>query len=110
MTKKTQREYVLQYLQDVGSITSGQAMDQLGCYRLASRICELRQAGHNIEDEWVEQINRYGVKVKFKRYYLAEPEPELPMHPQDRAMKDAIREAQNADDYEREQRILTFYD
>jgi hypothetical protein len=70
MPKTTQRERVLRYLQEVGPITSGKAMDELGCFRLASRISELRQAEHPIKDRWIKRTNRWGDPVQFKEYFL----------------------------------------
>lgn len=74
--KINQREQVLRYLQDEGSITTLDAFRELGIVRLASRICELRQSGLEITDEWEHRPNRYGDVVKFKRYRIARPEPE----------------------------------
>ena len=64
------REKVLQYILDFGSITTFQAFTDLGCTRLSEYIRQLRQT-HQIDDEWIETTNRYGEKVRFKKYYLA---------------------------------------
>lgn len=45
MKKKTQCERILDYISDFGSITSFEAMRDLGCMRLASRICDLKRQG-----------------------------------------------------------------
>jgi hypothetical protein len=74
MGKTTQRERVQRYLEEIGPITSGKAMDELGCFRLASRISELRQSGQPIQDRWVKRTNRWGDPVQFKEYYLERPE------------------------------------
>lgn len=44
---------VLHYLQQHGSITPMQALNELGCYRLGARIWELRDAGYPIDTETV---------------------------------------------------------
>lgn len=64
------REKVLQYIKDFGSITTFQAFTDLGCTRLSEYIRQLRQT-HHIDDEWVETTNRYGEKVRYKKYFLS---------------------------------------
>lgn len=61
---------VLQYILDFGSITSLQAFKDLGYTRLSAGIFELRKKGYKILDTWEHTTNRYGDKVKFKKYYL----------------------------------------
>ena len=67
-----QTERILKYINDFGSITSLQAMQDLGVMRLASRITDLKQAGYEIDSEYVHSKNRYGEPMKYKRYYLKE--------------------------------------
>lgn len=61
---------VFQYIQDFGSITTYQAFTDLGCTRLSEYIRQLRLT-YQIDDEWVETTNRYGEKVRYKKYYLS---------------------------------------
>lgn len=61
---------VFQYINDFGSITTYQAFTDLGCTRLSEYIRQLRQT-YQIDDEWLETTNRYGEKVRFKKYYLS---------------------------------------
>lgn len=61
---------VLNYLKDFGSITTYQAFTDLGCTRLSEYIRQLRLT-YQIDDEWVETTNRYGEKVRYKKYYLS---------------------------------------
>ncbi len=68
--KVTQCERVLRHLNDYGSITSAQAMEEYGIYRLASRVSDLRKLGFPIEREMVKGKNRYGEKVSFAKYSL----------------------------------------
>ena len=65
-----QTERILKYINDFGSITSLQAMQDLGVMRLASRITDLKQAGYEIDSEFVHSKNRYGEPMKYKRYYM----------------------------------------
>lgn len=65
----TQNETILQHLKR-RPITAAEAIDKYGVYRLASRICELRNRGNDISSEWVDGINRQGEPVKFKLYRL----------------------------------------
>jgi hypothetical protein len=57
-------------MKDFGSITSAQAMEDLGCYRLASRISELRSEGYMIRKTTATARNRYGEKTHFAKYEL----------------------------------------
>ena len=65
-----QTERILKYINDFGGITSLQAMQDLGVMRLASRITDLKQAGYEIDSEYVHSKNRYGEPMKYKRYYM----------------------------------------
>jgi hypothetical protein len=65
------RERVLKYLKDFGSITTYNAFIDLGCTRLSEYIRQLRLE-FNIEDEWINTVNRYGEKIKYKRYWIKE--------------------------------------
>lgn len=65
------RNRVLKYMQDFDSITTYNAFIDLGCTRLAEYIRQLKKE-YTIKDEWIYTINRYGEKVKYKRYWLEE--------------------------------------
>ena len=52
-----------------GPLTPLQAMQELGCIRLAARVHELRQAGVEVKDRWLEVPSRHGV-VRVKQYRL----------------------------------------
>ena len=60
-------------MQDFGSITTFNAFVDLGCTRLSEYIRQLRK-DYVIRDEWLESINRYNEKVRFKRYWIEEVE------------------------------------
>ena len=66
----TQEQMVLKYMQDFGSITPMEALNDLGVYRLASRISDLRSKGYKIETENIYFENRYGKKSHYAKYVL----------------------------------------
>lgn len=70
--KETQCQRILKYIEDFGSITSLQAMQDLGCMRLASRINDLKKMGLPIKKRTASANNRYGEKVYFAEYYIEE--------------------------------------
>ena len=67
----TQCEQVIRHMEDCGSISSLEAMQEYGIMRLASRINDLRKAGYPIRREMVTRMNRYGETVTFARYSIA---------------------------------------
>lgn len=70
--KSTQCEKVLAYMRQFGSITQFDALHDIGCMRLASRISDLRQQGIPIGRRIKTGKNRYGDSVSFAEYYLEE--------------------------------------
>ncbi len=70
MKKKTQCERILDYISDFGSITSLEAMRDLGCMRLASRICDLKHQGYSFITKSEKGKNRYGEETNYFRYFL----------------------------------------
>lgn len=46
---ENQEQQVLYHLRKIGPITAIDALRQYGCFRLAARIKNLRDAGHHIE-------------------------------------------------------------
>lgn len=71
-SKQTQNERVMKYMHDFGSISSFEAMRDLGVMRLASRVSDLKSRGVRISDTWETAKNRYGESVSYKRYRLEE--------------------------------------
>lgn len=70
--KSTQCVKVLEYMRQFGSITQIQALQDIGCMRLASRISDLRSQGYAIGRRIKTSKNRYGDSVSFAEYYLIE--------------------------------------
>ena len=66
-----QKQMVLKYLQENGSITTLEGFTKLYICDLQKIIQLLRQE-YNITDEWIYKRNIYGKKIKFKRYMLGE--------------------------------------
>ena len=69
--KQKQCDRVLEYIKVHGSITSLEAIEQIGVARLASRICDLKKAGWNIEKKNEIGVNRFGEKTRYARYSIA---------------------------------------
>ena len=72
----TQCQRVLEYMRQFGSITPMDAMQDLGCMRLASRIKDLKQQGYAVGRRMKSGRNRYGNPVTFAEYYLEEDNDE----------------------------------
>lgn len=71
MPKLTQCERVLRHLEDCGSITSMEAVNEYGIMRLASRINDLKAQGIAIVSERATGKNRYGEPTSYSVYRLA---------------------------------------
>ncbi len=70
MSKVTQSQRVLDYIEEFGSITQLEALRDLGVMRLASRISDLRRQGVRIESTVETVKNRFDEKTYIKRYRL----------------------------------------
>lgn len=67
----TQKELVLDYMKQNGSITQLEATRNLGITRLAARIADLKKMGYQVLDETESSLNRWGSKTQYTRYRLA---------------------------------------
>lgn len=65
-----QVDRILDYMRRYGSITTLDAMLDLGILRLASRISELKKAGVPIRRDWAKVTNRHGETCNVLRYSL----------------------------------------
>lgn len=73
MTKKlTQKERVILYIQEFGSISRREGFLDLGIVELSSRIGELESMGYQFDRETETSKNRYGEDVRYTRYSLIE--------------------------------------
>ena len=70
MSKATQADRILQYMEQFGSITQLEAIKDLGCMRLASRISDLKRKGIPIKSEMVGVKNRFGETSYISQYSL----------------------------------------
>lgn len=66
----TQKERVLGYVYEQGSITSKEAYDFLGITQLGARIFELEREGYRFDRKNESSFNRYGKAVSFTRYSM----------------------------------------
>lgn len=65
-----QCDMILDYMKDNGGITQAEAIELFGCYRLASRICDIKGRGIEVCRTMVEGTNRFGAKVRYAKYWL----------------------------------------
>ncbi len=65
------KDRILHHLQQWGSITTMEAVKKYGCLLLPHYIWLLRHEDKlNIQDEWIKTTNRFGDKIKFKRFWI----------------------------------------
>ena len=67
---QSQNQMILAYLNEHRSISGNEARNLFGCTRLPARIKDLEKRGHTFDSEWDYSLNRFGNKVRFKRYKL----------------------------------------
>lgn len=65
----TQKQMVIKYLKENGSITTLEAFTKLYICDL-QKIIQLLKENYIIKDEWIHKKNMYGKKIKYKKYYL----------------------------------------
>lgn len=70
MSKATQSQKILRYMEEFGWITPMDAIVEIGCTKLATRISELITAGFKIEKEMVYTRNRWGEPTHYMKYRL----------------------------------------
>ena len=67
---KNQHEAVLWHLNELGTITSWEAIKEYGATRLSAIIYNLRDDGYIIETNMKTTKNRFGRKVSYSEYKL----------------------------------------
>ena len=70
--KKNQKERILDYMDDYGSISALEAFRDLGVSQLSARLVELEHEGHRFNKKQESSLNRYGERVYYTRYSIAE--------------------------------------
>lgn len=66
----TQRDRIEKYINDFGSITTLEAIKDLGIMRLSARISEMRTDGIPVISTFEYGKNRYGEPTKWVRYTI----------------------------------------
>ena len=66
----TQANRVLTWLQGGNTITTLDAFRELGITRIAARIFELKEKGHDIMTDRKSVTNRYNEKCSVAEYYM----------------------------------------
>ena len=72
--RTSQCEKIIDYMQKHGGITQLDAYLDIGCWRLASRISDLKKRGYPIKREMIKVQNRYGESVPVAKYSLLDVE------------------------------------
>lgn len=70
MARTTQKDRVVAYINEFGSITTWQAYADLGITRLSARIWELKEEGYIFKKDRVKRMNRYNQPVSFDKYMI----------------------------------------
>lgn len=68
--KPTQTKRIIQYMREMGGITSLDAFREIGCTRLSARIADLERLGWSFNRTSQASKNRWGDKVTFTRYSI----------------------------------------
>lgn len=63
---------VLEWMKEHGSITSKEAIDNLGDTRLSGKIFTLKEKGYPIYSTTEQGEDRFGTKTHWSRYFLAD--------------------------------------
>ena len=69
--KVNQKQRILDYIKQFGSITSKDAYVDLGITQLGARIDGLERDGYSFVKKKKKGKNRFDEEVTYKRYYLA---------------------------------------
>jgi len=73
MNKTTQCRQVLEYMKNVGPISTYDAFTRLRITRLPARIKDLKNMGYVIGDNWKTKLDSEGkVESRWKVYFLVE--------------------------------------
>ena len=76
--RESQKEQILEYLKEHGSINPLEALKEIGCMRLATRIWELKnEDGYPIRAEMEFYKNSKGEQKHYAKYVLINNEKEL---------------------------------
>lgn len=65
---KTQKQEILDYIEQYGSITSMEAFAEIGCTKLSTRISELRREGWEFDIDYISYERKDHRVTEFARY------------------------------------------
>lgn len=68
----TQRERILGYIKEHGSITPMDAFNDLGITKLATQVSLMIRDGYKIQKTFEKSKNRYGETCHYMRYSIKE--------------------------------------
>ena len=68
----TQKEAIIKYIDEFGSITPMEAFHDLDITKLATRISEMKKDGWKFHTDMIHVKNRYGNSVNYCRYSCAD--------------------------------------
>lgn len=71
MSRTTQKDLILKFMDDFGWITPMDAIYEIGCTKLSTRIGELIRDGVKIEKAVVYGKNRWGKAIHYMKYRRA---------------------------------------
>lgn len=69
----SQCTHILNHFLQGKTITQDEARELYGCNRLASRILNLRETGHEIDTIKNKGVNRFGKAVSWAKYKYIKP-------------------------------------
>lgn len=70
--KISQKQRIINYIREFGSITDLEASKELGIQQFGARIFDLKKDGYEFRTEWESSTNRFGERTDYKRYYLVD--------------------------------------
>ncbi len=66
----SQIDQILAVLESGGTLTALDALEDIGCSRLASRITDIKRRGYPVASRMVQRRNRYGRLCRVAEYYM----------------------------------------
>lgn len=69
--KKNQKQRILDYIDEFGSISALEAFRDLGVSQLSARLVEMEKDGIHFSRTQESALNRFGEKVFYTRYSLS---------------------------------------
>jgi len=66
----SQTEMIMELLEDDIGLTPLDALKHAGCFRLAARVSDLKNEGHDIRRTWHKYTNTFGEEKTVASYWL----------------------------------------